>query len=127
MYARALMCNRLGMRKKKPVTKPDVLASIQSTLSDRPELADRIYSILQITDEPLRGGRIRSADEVELMLVEELRKLGNESLVGWSGGVDQKLGKDLKAENPKAQIREKKLKMVEPFWSCMRKRVHLAQ
>ena len=108
MYARALMCNRLGMRKKKPVTNPDVLASIRSTLSDRPELADRIHSILQITDEPLRGGRIRSADEVELMLVEELRKLGNESLVGWSGGVDQKLGEELKAENPKAQIREKK-------------------
>lgn len=96
------------MRKKKPVTNPDVLSSIQSTLSNRPELADRIYSILQITDEPLSGGKIRSADEVELMLIEELRKLGNESLVGWSGGVDQKLGEDLKAKEPKAQMREKK-------------------
>ena len=108
MYACALMCNRLGMRKKNPVTNPDILASIQSTLSNRPELADRIHSILQITDEPLSGGKIRSADEVESMLVEELRKLGNESLEGWSGGVDRKIGEDLKTANPKAQMREKK-------------------
>jgi hypothetical protein len=96
------------MAKKEPATNPEVLSSIQSTLSSRPELADRIHSILQITDEPLSEGKIRSADEVELMLIEELRKLGNESLVGWSGGVDRKIGKDLKAENPKAQMREKK-------------------
>ncbi|TVP77418.1 MAG: hypothetical protein EA353_10420 [Puniceicoccaceae bacterium] len=96
------------MPKKKAATNPSILTSIQTILSDRPELADRIHSILQITDEPLSGGKIRSADEVELMLIEELRKLGNESLAGWSGGVDRKLGKDLRAGNPEAQMREKK-------------------
>jgi hypothetical protein len=96
------------MAKKELATNPDVLASIQSTLSNRPELADRIYSILQITDEPLSGGKIRSANEVESMLIEELRKLGNESLAGWTGGVDRKMGEDLKAQNPEAQMREKK-------------------
>ncbi len=97
------------MRKKKTVTEPAVLSSIQSILSGRPELAERIQSILKITDEPLGEGKIRSADEVESRLIEELRKLGNESLTGWAGGVDRKLGEDLRASEPKVQMREKKL------------------
>lgn len=108
MYARSHSCNRLGMGKRQTATKPDVLTSIQSILSDQPELADRIHSILQISNEPLSEGKIRSADEVEMLLVEELRKLGNESLTGWAGGVDRKLGEEVKAQDPKAQMREKK-------------------
>ncbi len=96
------------MPKKHNVTNPEVLTSIQSKLADRPELADRIHSILKITDEPLSDGIIRSADEVELLLVEAIRKLGNESLGGWADGVDRKLGKDIKERDPQAQIREKK-------------------
>lgn len=71
-------------------------------------MAERIHAILRITEEPLIDGKIRSADEVEWMLIEELRKLGNESLSGWSGGVDRKLGEAVKAEDPKAAMREKK-------------------
>lgn len=97
------------MRKKKTVTESSILSSIQAILSDRPELADRIHTILKLTDEPLSEGRIRSADEVESLLIEELRKLGNESLTGWAGGVDRQLGEDLKASEAKVQMREKKL------------------
>jgi len=59
--------------------------------------------------EPGEGGRIRSADEVEALLVEELRKLVNESLVGWAEGVDRRVGEDLRKAEPGAKMREKKL------------------
>jgi len=97
------------MRQKKIVTKPVLTNEITSILSSRPVLADRILSILKIADEPLESGKIRSADEVESLLIEELRQLGNESLSSWALGVDVSVSSDLKAASPKAQLREKKL------------------
>jgi len=97
------------MHKKKTATKTVQINQITSILSSRPALADRILSILKIADEPLESGRIRSADEVESLLIEELRQLGNESLSSWAGGVDASASSALKAASPKAQLREKKL------------------
>jgi hypothetical protein len=97
------------MRNKKPSTNGALTDQINSILSNRPVLAERILSILKIADEPLESGKIRSADEVECLLVEELRKLGNESLSSWAGDVDESVSLAFKAENSKAQLREKKL------------------
>ncbi len=96
------------MHTKKTTTKQAVLDSIIEGLSEKPELAARIERIMKLADEPASGGRIRSADEVEAILVEEVRKLGNETLAGWAEGVDLRLGKELKEENPKVRMREKK-------------------
>lgn len=71
-------------------------------------MAERVLSILKLADEPLDSGRIRSADEVESLLVEELRKLGNDSLSAWAGGVNENVYSTLKTENPQVQLREKK-------------------
>ena len=60
----------------KNITDQSVLKSIENVLASRPELASRIDSILEIVDEPNRNGEIRSDDEVESLLVQELRKLG---------------------------------------------------
>ena len=43
------------------------------------------------------------------MLIEELRKLGNESLVDWAEGVDGRMGEELKEQDPTVNMREKKL------------------
>jgi len=97
------------MRIRKTSTKDSVLRSISEGLSDKPELAARIETIIKMVGEPGEGGRIRSADEVEALLVEELRKLVNESLVGWAEGVDRRVGEDLRKAEPGAKMREKKL------------------
>ena len=97
------------MRNKKTSTNRDLIDQITSILSSRPILAERMLSILKITDEPLESGKIRSADEVESLLVEELRRLGNESLSTWAGDVDASVSSAFKAENAQAQLREKKL------------------
>lgn len=97
------------MPNKKQTTDPFVLDSIQKVLASRPDLAGRLDSILGIVDEPNRNGEIRSADEVESLLVEELRQLGNEGLVQWSEGVDKEAGKAFKAADKSVKMREKKL------------------
>jgi len=97
------------MPNEKHTTDQSVLNSIKKILAGRPHLASRIESILEIVDEPNRNGEIRSADEVESLLVEELRQLGNEGLVQWSEGADKKAGKAFKASDKSVQMREKKL------------------
>ena len=97
------------MRNKKTSTDRAQIAQINSILSNRPIMAERILSILKIADEPLESGKIRSADEVESLLVEELRKFGNESLSSWASGVDENVSSAFKAENSQAQLLEKKL------------------
>lgn len=97
------------MRIKKPTTSPRTLKTIIEVLSDKPELAERIEGIVKLADEPEGEGRVRSADEVEALLVEELRKLGNDTLVDWAGSVDRHLGVELKKEKAGVKMREKKL------------------
>jgi hypothetical protein len=97
------------MRNKKTTTSRDLTDQINSILSTRPALAERILSILKLADEPLESGKIRSADEVESLLIDELRKLGNESLSSWAGGVDGNISSSIKSENAQANLREKKL------------------
>lgn len=97
------------MPSKPTTTKPSVLSTIHDGLVNNPELASRIESIIRLSNEPDENGRIRSADEVESLLIEEVRKLGSESLSHWAAGADRKLGKELKQTNPQVQMREKKL------------------
>ena len=77
-------------------------------LADKPELAQRLLKIVKLANEPTESGKIRSADEVASLLVEEVRKLCNQTLSSWAQGVDLKLGKELKAQDGQTQMREKK-------------------
>jgi hypothetical protein len=96
------------MEPKKTKTAKKKLDELSKALSDRPELADRLLSIVKLADEPTRTGRIRSADEVEELLIEEVRKLGNQTLANWAQGVDTQLGEELKSGPQKVRMREKK-------------------
>jgi len=49
------------------------------------------------------------ANTTESLLIEEVRRLGNESLSHWAEKADRKLGKELKKAEPDVQMREKKL------------------
>jgi hypothetical protein len=66
----------------------------------KPELTQRFAAIAKLASEPDLNGRIRSADEVESLLVEEVRKLGNQTLASWAEGVDSLLGEQVKASFP---------------------------
>ena len=73
-----------------------------------PELMKRFLSILTLADEPNADGTIRSADDVEDLLIEQTRLLGKETLESWAGGVEETLVQQAKASDRSLQMREKK-------------------
>jgi hypothetical protein len=77
-------------------------------LGECPELFKRFQSILALAKEPDKDGRIRSADEVESLLIEEIRKLGKETLEGWAKEVETKVSREQKSVSSGLQQREKK-------------------
>ena len=96
------------MDSKTPRTEDQKLKQLVEALTNKPELTQRLLSIVKLADEPTQTGQIRSADEVESLLIHEVRKLGNETLASWAQGVDLKLGKELKTQVERTQMREKK-------------------
>ncbi len=76
-------------------------------LRENPQLFERFESILALAHEE-DGANVRSADEVESVLIEQLRQLGNETLSHWASSAEQKVGEELKSNNPSVQQREKK-------------------
>ena len=78
-------------------------------LESHPKLMSRFLSILSLAEEPDVNGRIRSADEVEAILIEEVRQLGQESMESWASKVDSTVGEQTRQEDPSMQLREKKL------------------
>lgn len=75
-------------------------------LREHPELMERFQTILQISSNA--GGPIKSADEVEGLLVEEMRRLGNTTMGSWAARAGERLAGEFKAEHPSARARKKK-------------------
>lgn len=76
-------------------------------LRENPQLFERFEAILALARED-DGDDVRSADEVEFALIEQLRQLGNETLTHWAGSAEEKVSKELKANTDSIQQREKK-------------------
>ena len=75
-------------------------------LREHPELRERFETILQISSNA--EGPLKSADEVEALLIEEMRRLGNTTMGSWAAGAEQRLGQQFKEEHPPARARKKK-------------------
>jgi hypothetical protein len=75
-------------------------------LRTRPELMERFKQILEIAGSS--DGPIKTADEVEALLIEEMRRLGNATMQGWGEQVERKLGEQLKQKDASAIVRKKK-------------------
>lgn len=70
-------------------------------------MMNRLESIMQLAEEPPEG-EVRTADEVEALLVEEIRKLGNETMSSWATSAESKVVEKHKALHGKLHQREKK-------------------
>jgi hypothetical protein len=75
-------------------------------LRKRPELAERFRSILEISDGT--EGPIKKADEIEALLIDEIRRLGNATMSSWASQAEQTLAQQLTQKNPSAGVRKKK-------------------
>ncbi len=94
-------------QKRPPQTKlSEAELHLIERLRQHPELAERFGSILEIT--ATADGPLKRADEIEELLIEELRRLGNTTMGSWASRAEQSLGEVLQQKDASAAVRKKK-------------------
>jgi hypothetical protein len=67
--------------------------SLLNRLNEHPELRSRVESMLLVVDDEM--GNLQEADAAELRLIEEMRRMGQESLQAWASGQVNKASKSM--------------------------------
>jgi hypothetical protein len=108
MYKFSHLFNKVGMLKKKSAAKPLTAEELQliEQLREHPELLVRFQSILGITRN--EGTSLKTADEVEGLLIEEMRRLGHAGMSQWAVRAEERVGQELKSQGPQVRSRKKK-------------------
>lgn len=75
-------------------------------LREHPDLMERFQIILEITANA--DGPLKSADEVEGLLIQEMRRLGNTTMGSWAARAEQRVAEQLKQQDVTACVRKKK-------------------
>jgi len=75
-------------------------------LRERPAMMERVQSILEIADNA--EGPLKTADEVEGLLIEEMRRLGNSTMKHWATQAEERIGSELQEQDPTVLSRKKK-------------------
>ena len=75
-------------------------------LREHPELMERFRTILEITASG--DGALKKADEIEGLLIEEMRRLGNATMESWASRAERIVAEQLKQKEPSAGVRKKK-------------------
>jgi len=75
-------------------------------LRKHPEMMVRVQSILEIARNA--EGPLKTADEVEELLIEEMRRLGNVTLSQWASQAGERVSTELKSEDPTVRSRKKR-------------------
>jgi hypothetical protein len=107
-----------GSMKTKPTAKtrqtarPEILSGprlqkFMAELQARPELFAQFESILGLASAGEGEAPWRTADEVEALLVEEVRKLGNQTMQQWAQGAEARAVADCRKEQPTARVKKK--------------------
>jgi len=95
--------------KKKLSPRPTLNAAelqLIERLRHHPELFERVGSILEITASA--DGPLQQADEIEALLIQEVRRLGHATMENWASRAEQKLAEQLKQQDGSASVRKKK-------------------
>jgi hypothetical protein len=96
------------MKDKKSSQKP--LSQEEHKMMERlrrhPEILDRVRSVLEIAEN--KEGPLKTADQVEELLIEEMRKLGNTTMRDWAGAAQERVGEVLRRKEPTLRSRKKK-------------------
>lgn len=75
-------------------------------LREHPNLMERFERIIEISASA--QGPVKSADEVEGLLIEEMRRLGNVTMGDWAASAEERLSQQLKQKQTSARVRKKK-------------------
>ena len=96
------------MEDKKPVNarlNPQELDLIEK-LRRQPKIMERVQRILEISQ--TSDGPLKTADEVEELLIEEMRRLGNATMNEWAAQAHERVNQELKEQDPTVLRRKKK-------------------
>ena len=83
-------------------------------LRQHPELQSRFESILELAHNT--DGPLQTADQVEELLIEELRQLGNVSMNQWAQQAEARVSNELKAADDTVRSRKKNADVVVRLW-----------
>jgi hypothetical protein len=75
-------------------------------LRQHPEMMARVQSILELTRNA--NGPLKTADEVEGLLVREMRQLGNTSMTEWARQAEERVSNELQGLDASVRSRKKK-------------------
>src|SRR5882757_1550347 len=103
MYKFSHLLNKVGMLKHKFASKPLTAEELQliEQLREHPELLVRFQSILGITRN--EGASLKTADEVEGLLIEEMRRLGHAGMSQWAVRAEERVSRELKSQEPQVR------------------------
>lgn len=95
------------MKKKKavPQVTPAEMKLVEQ-LRRHPEMMVRVQEILAIASN--EDGPLKTADEVEELLIEAMRQLGNETMGQWASQAEERVSRELKEQDPTVRSRKKK-------------------
>jgi hypothetical protein len=92
------------MQKKSSINEAD--RHLLERLNQRPDLKSRIEAILELAES--EGGELRTADQIEELLIEELRRLGNQTMEDWARGAHDRVAAEMKKKDPSCYPGKKK-------------------
>ena len=75
-------------------------------LRQQPKVMARVERILEIANSS--EGPIKTADEIEELLLEEMRRLGNDTMTEWATQAEKRVGQELQKQDPTVLKRKKK-------------------
>ena len=104
----AISLNTVGMKHKK--TGQKTLSQQEGRLIEQlrahPEVLERFQSILEIAYN--EDGPLKTADEVEELLIQELRRLGSSTMHQWANQAEERVSTELQREDSTVLSRKKK-------------------
>lgn len=75
-------------------------------LRQQPKVMARVERILEIANSS--EGPLKTADEIEELLLDEMRRLGNDTMTEWATQAEERVGQELQKQDPTVLKRKKK-------------------
>ena len=108
---------------KKKITAQE--AKLLEGLRRHPEMMERVQSILEIASN--ENGPLKSADEVEEMVIEQMRRLGHSTMSQWAMTAEERVSTELQRQDPTVLSRKKNDEVVVRLWMHRGARANLEQ
>src|SRR5512134_1220450 len=113
---------------KQPISSPKLTAQetqLIERLRQHPAMLARVQSILDLAH--AADGPLKSADEVEELLIQELRQLGHSTMNQWATQAEARVADELQSQDATVRSRKKNADVVVCVWRGGRGRPGLAQ